>query len=344
MVMRLASCTAFLGALATLALAPAASATLTATVGRDLDVEAGQRIVIAENDGTQRRTLTTGEHSEISPDGTRVAVIDYDIRNFELVATTLKVLPVAGGPATLTIPADDLYLIGWSPDSATLLMGVTGNDRLLAIDAATGQQTELLALGTGTFGRVSLSPDMTRLAYVQYPDRPVRRGGTLKVLDLAARTTTTLRRHVDGVVWGPRAIAFGMLTRRRGEVVSDIARIEPEGTGFRRLTRIRPTQIYFGLSPSAWSADGRRLLTSVRGIDGYWRNTYGVDAVDGGARLIARGVEPTAFSRDGRFIIGQTGDVECCGFRHSDIVRVPWKRGGKQRVLIRHAMNASYSG
>lgn len=78
-------------------------------------------------------------------------------------------------------------------------------------------------------------------------------------------------------------------------------------------------------------------------MEGYWLNTYGVDAVRGGARLIARGIMPTAFSDDGRHIIGQNGDVSTTGFRYAKIVRVPW-RGGSQRVLLRRAMFASYSG
>jgi hypothetical protein len=68
-----------------------------------------------------------------------------------------------------------------------------------------------------------------------------------------------------------------------------------------------------------------------------------VDAVRGGARLIARGVMPTAFSRDGSHVIGQNGDVSTTGFRLAQIVRVPWS-GGKRRVLLRRAMYASYSG
>jgi hypothetical protein len=168
-------------------------------------------------------------------------------------------------------------------------------------------------------------------------------GGDLKVLDLATRAVTTLRTHAIRPLWGPSAIAFATRTRRGGRFGSDVATIQPDGTGFRRLTRVRRTRIFFGLDPLAWSADGRRILTSVQGADGYWLNTYGVDAVRGGARLMARGVMPTAFSRDGRSIIGQNGDTSTTGFRHGQIVRVPWN-GGKRRILLRHAMFASYSG
>ena len=168
--------------------------------------------------------------------------------------------------------------------------------------------------------------------------------GTLKVLDLATRRTHTLRRHADSPAWGPRRIAFSVVTRRRdGQSIRNVATIRPDGKGLRRLTHIHSTALFFGLQPAAWSANGRRLLTTTAGGDGYWLNTYGVDAVHGGARLIAPHVEATGFSRDGRYIIGQNGDTECCGFTHTDVVRVPWT-GGPPQVLIHHAMFASFAG
>jgi hypothetical protein len=330
---------------AALTLAPSASASLTATAGRDFDQGQGNwRVVIADDDGSHQRTLTAGESAKISADGTKVAVIDRDIVDFQLTATRLKVVPAAGGPPTLTIPADGLS-VDWAPDSSTLLAtdhSDPNRQRLLLIDPATGDQTEL---ATGLFAGASLSPDMTRLAYVQLRRGGdiVRGGGALKVLDLATGVTTTLREHAIDPVWGPRAIAFATRTRRRGRFGSDVATIRPDGTRYRRLTRVRRTRIFLGLTPMEWSTDGRRLLTDVVGLDGYWLNTYGVDAVRGGARLIARGVMPTAFSRDGSHIIGQNGDISTTGFRRAKIVRVPW-RGGKPRVLLRRAMFASYSG
>jgi hypothetical protein len=70
---------------------------------------------------------------------------------------------------------------------------------------------------------------------------------------------------------------------------------------------------------------------------------YAVDAFRGGLRLIAQGVSPPALRRDGRFVIGQTGDAESTHLAGSTVVRVPWG-GGTKRVLLRQAVEASYNG
>jgi hypothetical protein len=100
----------------------------------------------------------------------------------------------------------------------------------------------------------------------------------------------------------------------------------------------------FAIYAVAWSADGTRLLAGIYGQDAWTiREAYAIDAVKGGFRLIAHRVMPTALSRDGRFVVGQTGDPECCGFKYSNIVRVGWG-GGKKTVVIPHAMFASFNG
>jgi Tol biopolymer transport system component len=313
---------------------PVAEASLTATVGTAAG-EGTDSIVMAGNDGSGRHVIGPGEWSSLSPDGTRVAVTDYDPVDGSSI---FDVLPAAGGPPTATITG--LGSATWSPDSLKLVAFDPAGQRLLLIDAATGNLT---TLATGSFEGASFSPDSTQIAYVEHAGSSDHRGGALKVIDLATRTARTLRRGVTSPLWGPRAIAISVVKRRPRFDLLDVATVQPDGTHFRQLTRIRSTSIFFGLRPLAWSADGARLLASVNGADGYWLNTYGIDAVRGGARLIARHVEPTALSRDGRYIIGQNGDAECCGYQHTDIVRIPWK-GGKPRVLLRHAMSASYSG
>jgi len=141
---------------------------------------------------------------------------------------------------------------------------------------------------------------------------------------------------VGQFVWGPNEIAFSRLSGNSYRF-ANIAAIRPDGTGLRRLTHVAPRKTS-GFSPVAWSDDGRRLLAS------YYREgipvTYAVDAVHGGARVIARRVAPAALSHDGRAVIGETGNPFCCSNDPINVVRVPWA-GGKPHILIRKAFGAS---
>jgi Tol biopolymer transport system component len=255
----------------------------------------------------------------------------------------LALYETAGGPPAHVLAIECLNAY-WSPDSTKLACvdrdtGGTDPGRLLVIDAATGVET---TLGTGHFhSRVSFSPDSSRLAYVQNAAAFSNRGGALKVVDLATKATTTLRQRAAAPVWGPRTIAFSTV-KPRGQYLtrSDVAVMKPDGTGFRQLTRFRPNFLQSGLSPVAWSANGRRLLAALGGQDTFV--AYAVNPRRGGARRIQEFVTPAALSRDGRFVIG--GDnTESPEPGRSNFVRVPWT-GGKARMLIRRAGSPSFNG
>ena len=300
-------------------------------------------IVIANGDGSDRRVLGDGWNSYVSPDGAWVAVTDWDQGPTAPMNDRLELYASAGGPPTHVLEIECLNVY-WSPDSTKLACvdrDTAGSDpgRLVVIDAATGAET---TLGTGHFqSRVSFSPDSARLAYVQNGAAYSIRGGALKVVDLATGATTLLRRRAAAPVWGPRAIAFSIV--RPGGPVGrklDVALVKPDGTGYRRLTRFRPKFVQSGLTPVAWSANGRRLLAALGGQDTFV--AYAVNPRRGGARRIQPFVTPAALSRDGRFVIG--GDnTESPEAGRSNVVRVPWN-GGKARVLLRRCANPSFNG
>jgi Tol biopolymer transport system component len=305
-----------------------AGATITAAAGKNAD-GGNAHIVVARDDGSHQRSLGAGDDALISPDGTRVAVVDYPAYTGPGVAI-FKVLETAGGPPVFTMPARMLSPIAWAPDSRTLV--ASDGRSLLTIDAATGARA---TVAHASVDGASFSPDSKKLAYAT-------QGGTLKVVDLATGTTTTLRRHAVTPLWGRHGIAFSATHVQDGQMIWNVARMRADGSHVRRLTHIHPTNVYFGLVPSGWSDNGRRLATVTRGADGWWRHTYVVNAVRGGARLLADGLEDTTITPNGRWIVGQTGDPECCGFALTNIVRVPW-RGGRKHVLIRHAMSVTLS-
>jgi Tol biopolymer transport system component len=302
------------------------------------------RIVIARGDGSGRRVLGTGWTSFVSPDGARVAVTDFDQTSVGPTNHRLELFASAGG-APAHVLAIECLGVYWSPDSTTLACVdhevPTGEPRrLLVIDAASAAVT---SLATGYIdSRVSFSPDSARLAYAQNTSDASTRGGALKVVDLATHATTTLRRRAAAPVWGPRAIAFS--TVKPGGpygLTTNVAVVKPDGTGFRRLTRFRPKFLRSGLSPVAWSANGRRLLAALGGQD--TRQAYAINPKRGGARRIRAFVTPSALSRDGRFVIGGDNTEAFDDPGRSNVVRVPWT-GGKARVLLPRAGSPSFNG
>jgi hypothetical protein len=300
------------------------------------------RIVIANADGSGRRILANGEWSAISPDGTRVAVTDWDEVNHAFVRPRFSVFPSSGGAPTFTLATDCLGVV-WSPDSKKLACSEGDMpSRLVVIDAATGSIT---TIATGNYDLASFSPDSTRLVYVQRATADtVGLTGALTVVDLATHSRRVLREAAARPVWGPKAIAFSTVVSRPHYDVLNVALIQPDGSGFRQLTNIRPRTYFFALYPVAWSADGTRLLGGIHGQDAWTeREAYAIDPASGRFRLIAHSLMPTAISRDGRFVVGQTGDAECCGFKYSNVARVAWG-GGKKHVLLAHAMAASFNG
>jgi len=319
-----------------------AGAVLAVTQGSDTDLESS-RIVVIEDDGSQPRVLGPGTRSAVSPDGSLVAVTGYHKQS----GWSLALYRASGELAFEWEPPNgELGLVRWSPDSTKLV--VEEGDRLLLIDVASGEP-RTIARAAGQITGKSFSPDSSELAYTdRVSDR--RSGGLLQVVNLSTGLTRTLRGSAEDPVWGPAGIAFATISRVRHEVypsdneVWNVARIDPDGSGYRQLTKIRLRDRFFGLRPTAWSRDGVRIASGVVGADGEWLNTWVVDAVHGGAKLLAPHVEATTISSDGRYVVGQTGDIECCGFKYTNIVRFPWsRREGKPRVLVHHAMFASSS-
>ena len=302
------------------------------------------KIVIARGDGSGRRVLGDGWESFVSPDGARVAVTDFDETSVGPTNRRLKLYASAGGSPEHELAIECLS-VHWSPDSTRLACVdreiATGDPgRLLVIDAGSAAVT---TLATGHFNsRVSFSPDSARLAYVQDARATSNNGGALKTVDLATHATTTLRQGAAAPVWGPRAIAFS--TVKPGGpygIRLNVAVVKPNGTGFRRLTHFRPRFLQSGLSPIAWSANGRRLLAALGGQD-TWQ-AYAVNPKRGGARRIRAFVTPAALSRNGRFVIGGDNTEDTFDPARSNVVRVPWT-GGKARVLLRRAGSPGFNG
>lgn len=303
---------------------------------------ASGQIVVARGDGGGRRVFGHGYASFVSPNGSQIAVRDFDSTSVGPTNETLKLFASAGG-VPLHVLAVDCLEVYWSPDSTKLACvdhDVSDDSgQLLVIDAASAAATTVASGFIGS--QVSFSPNSAKLAYVRNPDRSAPKGGALKVVDLATGASTTLRQRAAYPVWGPRRIAFSTVKPGAYGRTVNVAVVKPNGSGFRRLTRFRPRFLQSGLSPVAWSANGKRLLASLGGEDVF--EAFAVNPKRGGARRILPRVTPGALSRNGRFVIGGDNTEASYDDARSNIVRVPWT-GGKPRVLIRHAGSPSFNG
>ena len=316
-----------------LACVPAAEgARLSATTGYE---PGNGRIVVARDDGSHRRVLGSGESSSISPNGKLVAVYD-GATNLQRAKTRLKLYRAAGGAPRFVIRRG-LWPLTWSPDSKSIVTSDVTGERLVRIDAASGART---TLADGNFSWSTVSPDSTQVAAVRWNEESSET--SLVVIDLATRTSRTIRsQDVGRPVWGPSGIVFAAFSTRRGHQFANIATINPDGTGFRQLTHFKtPTEVEpSGAVPVAVSGDGRRVLADWLA---FRARTYVVDVERGGARLVARGVEPVAFTRNGRHVIGETGNPFCCTDDPINVVRVPID-GGRKRIVLRKAFAATMS-
>ncbi len=331
---RRAVCLVLLAASALGVAAAPAGATLTA-------ITPDGKVVIARNDGTGKRVLAPGYRADVSPDGATVAVTAFDAASGAPLRTSLY---ASSGGAPMWVTDVTCGSLFWSPDSTKLACFPSINEddpaNLVLIDAVSGATA---TLATGFFDRQGgFAPGSLQLAYVELP-RPFPRGraGTLKRIDLATKEVTTIRAAAASPVWGPTAIAFSTVSRRAGRDILNVALIQPDGTSFRQVTRFRPDirQGLWGLEPRAFSANGARLLGRLWAREAGTIESYAIDPVRGGFRLLASGITSNALTPDGRYLIG-------CNGNHLDRAhtwRVPWS-GGKQRVLLRRACAPSLGG
>lgn len=332
---------AIVSLLAALLLAPAAAAgpAAPAELAYVTGLAGAHPVVhVAHADGSGAIALGAGADALISPDGAHVAIVTPYARG----GSALVVRPAGGGPArTLVGRAQQLDQLAWSPDGAQLAVVVNGM-RLDVIDVASGARR---TIARGEIQGASFSPDGARIVYAR--SRSASPSAPVNVLvaqadGRGARALTHDGRSLDPL-WGPTRIAYVHEQLRRDDApVYQLRTMRPDGGGVHQLTHMRIPALLSGLTPSAWSADGTRLLAEYVGQD--TSEAWTVDARSGRARdLTGRfdGVIGRGLSADGRTVLVQRGSFEDPA--HQSIATLPW-RGGRATVLVAHGSEPSWDG
>jgi Tol biopolymer transport system component len=308
----------------------------------------------AANDGSAARKLAPGSNPRISPNGAIVAFLHQ--RKGRSSQPELMLVPADGSApvSRLAVGWRETFAFDWSPDSASIaavLGPELGPKRLVLIDLVTGAEQ---TIARGFFSGVSFAPEGGQLVYGRaaseaFPPRSdvyrydVPIGQPLRA-DEPVRLTGDHRSLSP--LWGPAGKIvlvkqLGAKQRRYGPK-NELYLMNPAGKQVRRLTHTNAGPLLLGLSPTQWSANGRRLLAQFGGQDTSYAVT--VNPRTGAQRPLVEATEQgfagAALSANGKLVLGATGGFEP-GPDH-DVATVPYG-GGKPKLLVKNAFEPDWN-
>jgi Tol biopolymer transport system component len=331
----------FAAAAALFALPAAAQATLT-YVKNPLEPV----VFATADDGSGAHEIGSGSNPRVSPDGATIAYQHEGPGHSQ----ELMLAPAAGGaPRSVLSGLRDSFYLTFSPDSKTIaaLRGPEiGKRKLVLVDVASG--ATLRTVASGYFSGFSFSPEGTELAYSKagsekYPPR----SDVYTVATSGGKAVQVTRDHISqDPLWGPAGkIVFVRLLGARQRVYgpkNELYLMNPNGSGRKRLTHTAVDPLLQGLVPTAWSADGKRLLAEFEGQDTSY--AVSVNPRTGAQRPLGeigeQGFVGTALSGDGTSVLGFTGGFEP-GPNHR-VATIPYG-GGKVNTLVRNAFEPDWS-
>jgi Tol biopolymer transport system component len=311
-------------------------------------------VFVAKDNGSAARKVAPGSNPRISPDGKTIAFFRY--RKTNQPSKLMIAAAAAGAPKMLAINWQNPFLFAWSPDStaiAVLLGPEVGKQRLTTIDVATGIQH---TLARGYFSGVSFSPmGSEQLVFAKSASEFSTRSDIYRVdlLPPGAQSVAAVQpqrltsdHRSTSPLWGPNeTIVFvkhlGEKHRQFGPK-NDLFSMGPSGKAVKRLTNTKVDPLLAGLSPTEWSANGKRLLAEFGGQDTTYAVT--VNPKTGAERTLTKerevGFVGTALSSDGKLVLGSLGGFEP-GPGHK-VVTIPYA-GGKPKVLANNASEPDWS-
>jgi len=323
-----------------LVLPAAARAALTYVKG-----QMNRAVYVAKDDGSGARKIGPGYSPHMSPDGASVAYFHEGPGH----STELKLAPVAGGPSkTLMKGWREPFYLEFSPNGEQILAlrgGELGKRKLVLITIAAGTQK---VLASGYFSGFSFDPEGHQVVYSKANSESYPPRSDVFLVSAAGGKAVALtkdHRSLDPL-WGPTGkIAFVKqidANKRKYGPKNEIYLMNENGKGVKRLTHTNVDQLLLGLFPTAWSGDGKRLLTEFQGQDTSY--AVGVNAITGAQKPIGpageSGFVGTALSGDGKTVLGFEGGFDP-GNKHTVVTR-PFT-GGKAKTLVNNASEPDWS-
>lgn len=330
-----------LAAVLLLALPAAAQASLSFVRGQFSPV-----VYVAKDNGTGVTKIGPGNSPHISPDGATVAYFHEGPGH----AAELKLAPVTGGPGkTLMGGWRESFYLEFSPDSEQILAlrgPELGKRKLVLITIASGTQK---VLATGYFSGFSWSGEGHEIFYSKAnSDKYPPRSDIYEISPAGGEPVALTNDHRSlDPLWGPAGkIAFVKLLdadKRKYGPKNEIYVMHPSGKRVERLTHTDVDPLLQGLYPTAWSGNGKKLLTEFEGQDTSY--AVGVNALTGAQKPIGpageTGFVGTALSNDGATVLGFEGGFDP-GNKHTVVTR-PFGGAGKAKVLVKNASEPDWS-
>lgn len=337
---------------ALLALPTAAHATLT-FVRNPLHPQ----VWVAEDTGKHAHELVAGSNPRISPDGKVVALLHQGTGRSAQPELVLAPADRSAPPSVLVKGWRNPYVFAWSPDSksvAVVLGPELGRQRLVLIDTEDGSQ---LTVASGYFNGVSFDPEGGAIVYGRAPSEKYPPKSDVYRFDIPppgavfVKAPTPVRltsnRRSLTPVWGPNdQVAFSELLgakKRKYGPKSEIYLMNSAGKQVRRLTHSTVDPLAFGLTPTAFSPSGNRLLAQFGGQD----ITYAVavNPTNGYQRPLIEATEQgfvgVGFSADGKYVLGKTGGFE--PGQGTDVGIVAYNGPHSVQVLAHNGFEPSWS-
>ena len=292
-------------------------------------------VYVATDKGKNPRRLGIGRAPAISPDGRWAAFITVPSENGMRESVVLKRLKQ--GSQRFMMRSKQLSSLRFSPDSGRI--AAVANARHIRVYDIAGDKRRVAA--SGDIRGYAWAPDSKRVVYGEADGEDFQAPSDLfvaRAMGGAEPDRLTRTRDAVNPVWGPEEIFFDRFERREDDAPAyNLFAVDPSTKDVRRLTNLTIPPLVSGLVPLEVAADGRRMLSVFTGQDtevGFTVNTR-----SGDTRALStdfeRGIVGFDLSRDGDTILAHTGGWDPAAAH--DVVKLPYRRGGKPKVIVEDA-------